>query len=292
MEQADQGVFERGKETTSSGSGPNNRTHILVTALGKVAKPTQYTLGTRVVEAPLAPIALLQLLDPSSRPTDIRAIVTADAAAGTWPEFQAGMKQLGFEPQRVDIPDGRDAAQIREIVEKVGALIPEGADVTLDVTQGFRHFPFLLYAVSLYLQSLRSVKIRGAYYGMIEGVPEGEPKPIVDLRPLLDLPEWFYAVRVFRETGSVKPLSELLKSIAQDSHERAASAGHDPQLHRQASAINGYRKILRDLAFAYESALPLELGRSAIDFAAKAEQFPEAMGSATPFAAELAASLR
>jgi CRISPR-associated DxTHG motif protein len=293
MERADQGVFERGKETMNSSSGPCDRIHILVTALGKVAKPTRYALGTRVVEAPLAPLVLVQLLDPSSRPTGVVALVTADAGEKTWPAFEAGIrKELGFQPQRVDIPDGRDAAHIREIVEKVGASIPEGADVTLDVTQGLRHFPFLFYAASLYLQSLRHVRIRGAYYGMIEGVPEGKPKPMVDLRPLLDLPEWFYAVRVFRETGSVKPMSELLKSIAQDSHERAASAGHDLQLHRQASAINGYCKILEDLAFAYESALPLELGRSANDFAAKAEKFPEAMGPATPFAAELAASLR
>ena len=99
-----------------------------------------------------------------------------------------------------------------------------------------RHFPLLLYAVSLYLQSLRGVRIRGAFYGMLEAL--GEPKPIIDLQPLLELPEWFYAVRVFRETGTVRPISERLNNIAMRLHRRQPQRARFA-MHRPAGEITG-----------------------------------------------------
>ena len=68
----------------------------------------------------------------------------------------------------------------------------------------------------LYLTSLRGINIRGAYYGMVVGIPQDEPKPIIDLQPLLELPEWFYAVRVFRDQGTTKPIAGLLQPLAAD----------------------------------------------------------------------------
>ena len=44
-----------------------------------------------------------------------------------------------------------------------------------------------------------------------------EPRPIVDLRPLLELPEWFHAVAVFRETGSTGPLAGLMRGHRKES---------------------------------------------------------------------------
>ncbi len=268
--------------------------HLLLTGLGDRAQSTLYALDEKTARAELAPLALMQLLEEADRPTQVLAMVTQRAREKTWPLFCTGVQErLGFDPKPVDIPDGRNAAEVRQIVEAVAAAIPEGADVTLDVTQGFRHFPFLLYAVSLYLQSLRGVRIRGAYYGMIEGTCGDEAKPIIDLRPLLELPEWFYAVRVFGETGSAKPMSKLLQNIPENIHGEAAVAGHDPQLHQQASGAERQLKTLERLAFAHDSALPLELGRAASEFVDEcADRFPEVMGSALPFAAEIADNLR
>ena len=85
------------------------------------------------------------------------------------PFVQGICQTLKFSPEIVEIPDGNNRDEIRQILESVAKRIPEGADLTLDVTQGFRHFPFIFYALVLYLKSLRGVTIRGAYYGMIEG---------------------------------------------------------------------------------------------------------------------------
>ena len=213
--------------------------HILLTSLGMQARKTEYLWNGKTAKAELTPLALVQLLKLNGAPLPDRvlAVVTKGALGKTWGIFETGIRTtLGFSPQLLVIPDGKNDAEIRDILEKVAAEIPEGAYLTLDVTQGFRHFPFIFYALVLYLTSLRGVKIRGAYYGM-EGIAQSAPKPIIDMQPLLELPEWFHAVRVFRDQGTTKPMANLLTTPTDVTW-------------------------LEKYAFAYESALPLELGNA------------------------------
>ena len=190
--------------------------HILLTSLGTRAIETTYQLDDRTATAPLTPLALVQLLDPSQRPNRVVAMVTEGAREKTWEPFKNGIcKIFDFEPQLISIPDGISDKEVRQILEKVAQEIPEGAELTLDVTQGMRHFPFIFYALVLYLTSLRGVKVRSAYYGMIEGTSKDAPKPIIDLQPLLELPEWFHAVRVFRDQGTTLPMAQLLELLAE-----------------------------------------------------------------------------
>ena len=144
--------------------------HILLTSLGTQAKTTVYKLGENgknPKEADLAPLALIQLLDPSQLPTQVFAMVTKGAGDTTWDVFRPGiLSTLNVEPTRIEISDGRNNDEIRAILEAVAMKIPRGAELTLDVTQGFRHFPFIFYALVLYLTSLHNVKLQGAYYGM------------------------------------------------------------------------------------------------------------------------------
>ena len=245
--------------------------HILLTSLGTQLfdKPTNYGLDGKSASAFLAPLALVQLLAPSQRPNRVVAMVTPEAQTKTWPVFEEEIcRILGFNPGSVLIPDGRSSDEIREIIEKVAQKVPEGAELTLDVTQGFRHFPFIFYALVLYLTSLRGVKIRGAYYGLVEGSPPDALKPIIDLQPLLELPEWFHAVRMFRDYGTTEPMSKLIKPLADELGEEAGQlyrAGNKEAgaLKRdQAKDVKNAVDSLEKYAFAYESALPLELGKA------------------------------
>ena len=240
--------------------------HILLTSLGTAAIPTEYEWRGKTETAPLTPLALVKLLDPSQRPNRVVAMVTEGARYKTWPVFEQEICSiLGFKPDSVSIPDGRNSTEIREIIEEVAQKVPEGAELTLDVTQGFRHFPFIFYALVLYLTSLRGVKIRGAYYGMIEG---SDPKPIIDLQPLLELPEWFHAVRMFRDQGTTEPIAELLEPLADNLGNEATqlfkardkAAGTSKRT--QANKVKGAVDFLKKYAFAYESALPLELEKA------------------------------
>ena len=174
----------------------SDKQHILLTSLGTRAIDTEYLWNGQTKRANLTPLALVQLLDASQLPDHVVAVITQDAKRETWQLFRAGIcKTLKLSPELVEIPDGNSTSEIRQILESVANRIQEGVDLTLDVTQGFRHFPFIFYALVLYLKSLRGVKIRGAYYGMVEGIRKNDPKPIIDLQPLLELPEWFHAVR-------------------------------------------------------------------------------------------------
>ena len=158
-----------------------------------------------------------------------------------------------------------NADEIRDILGKVANSVPEKVDLTLDVTHGFRHFPFVFYALVLYLKSLRGVNVRGAYYGLVEGV-SSEQKPILDLQPLLDLPEWFYAVRMFREHGTPLPIRDLIEPLESVLREEAHKSDDSSQkgiLFRSSSSSGKAAKELGRYAFAYGSALPLELGRAA-----------------------------
>ena len=252
---------------------PTNQPHILLTSLGTrlFDAPTDYELDGKSASALLTPLALVQLLAPSQRPNRVVAMVTPGAKSTTWPVFEKEICSiLKFKPGSVSIPDGRSSDEIRKIIEKVAQKVPEGAELTLDVTQGFRHFPFIFYALVLYLTSLRGVKIRGAYYGMVEGFEftDPTPRPIVDLQPLLELPEWFHAVRMFRDYGTTEPMSKLIKPLADELGEEAGQlyrAGNKEAgaLKRdQAKDVKNAVDSLEKYAFAYESALPLELGKA------------------------------
>jgi hypothetical protein len=251
--------------------------HILLTALGKVAKPCQYmlTAGGQTVEAALAPSALMQLLPAGGRPDRVLALCTQDAATTTWPTLASDTRAfLGVNAERLDIPDGRNEAEIREIIEIAAGAFPEGAELTLDVTQGYRHFPFIAYALTLYLISLRGIRLRGAFYGMVEGATPGDPCPIVDVGALLVLPDWFHAVRVFRETGAMGPLTELLR--------RSSGASIKDR------AVQAIIADSAELSFAYESALPLEIGAAADRLCSLlAEGFPASLSSVVPLAGAL-----
>ena len=258
--------------------------HILLTSLGtNVFKDTTYKWKGKEATDDLAPLALIKLFGKLdlSMPDHFIAVVTKGAKSTTWPVFRDRIStNLKIKPEPIFIDDGRDNGEIRKILESVAdpKYIPEGAELTLDVTQGFRHFPFIFYALVLYLKSLRGVKMHGVYYGMAQGIPPGDPKPIIDLQPLLELPEWFHAVRMFRDQGTTAPIAQLLeplsKQLRQEGDELRNGAKIPPpearKRYRQANQVKqidqgrtpGAVDWLEGYAFAYESALPLELEKA------------------------------
>lgn len=248
--------------------------HILLTSLGtRVFNNTTYTWNKKEVTADLAPLALMELFDKLglSIPDRFVAVVTKGAETTTWPVFRDWVSDnCEVEPESISIDDGRNSDEIRKILESVAnpAYIPEGAELTLDVTQGFRHFPFIFYALVLYLKSLRGVKIRGVYYGMAEGIPPADPKPIIDLQPLVELPEWFYAVRMFRDQGTTMPMADLLQPLINTLNQKTGQLFKDGNKEagtkhsKQAKQVTSSVDWLKNYAFAYESALPLELERA------------------------------
>ncbi len=237
---------EPDRRPKESANGAVSRNHLLLTVLGVLGKNprrARYVLDGREFAAELAPVALLDLLPESKRPHRVLALCTPEAERSSWPLLERALHGR-VQTRCVPVEGGDGQNQVNAYLESVARAVPPDVEITVDVTHGFRHFSFLTYIAVLYLQALRSVRVRGAYYGMLN--QDGGPSPFLDLRPLLELPDWLYALRVLRDTGSVLPIVEPL---------------------RRAGPLNqSIRRIEKDLSQfseAYLSGLPMELGQKA-----------------------------
>ena len=215
--------------------------HVLLTVLGNNPQPALYSFNEKDCEAKIAPVALFQLLPEHDRPDRVLALCTPQAKQVSWPLLEKGLGHL-CRTEVVDVSGADTQAGINDFVAAIAGAVPPNADLTVDVTHGFRHFSFLTYVGVLYLAALRGVSVRGAYYGMLN---RNAPSPFLDLRPLLELPRWVHALQVLRDTGSALPIAEALGS------------------ERNSSWSQEVTRDLRSLSEAYLSGLPLELGQTA-----------------------------
>lgn len=271
----------------------NRPEHLLLTSLGTSPRKTTYQLDKRNHTASFSPLALIALLPAEQRPDRIVALVTSTAADKALPTFEREAGDLGLEVERCDIPGGPTLTDTADLLEQAASRVPEGCRLTLDVTHGLRHHAFLFYSLGLYLRSLRGVKVEGVWYGMRESGQGEAPKPLVDLRPVLDLAEWFHAVRLFREQGVSRPIADLVEPLVGKVREAAKQGGNHRELHTIASGIDSFARNLREFSVAYESALPLELGRPAERLVKRLiASLPDELSAQVPLASELTCQIR
>ena len=221
----------------------NQSNHLMLTVLGTNPQPARYVLDGCEYRCDLAPVALLELLPEAKRPDRVLAVCTPEAEKETWPKLQQELPDQ-YQAELVEIPSGGKPDDINEFLKKVTGVIPENVELTVDITHGFRHFSFLTHTAVLYMAALRGIRVRGAYYGMLN---RNAPSPFLNLRPLLELPRWTHALEVLRETGSALPLASLLGAVPWS----------NSQFPNQLSGQ------LKGLSEAYLSGLPLELGEKA-----------------------------
>ena len=268
--------------------------HILLTALSGGMQPVWYVYQGRQIEAGLAPLAILRLLEQQERPTHVIAMLTSVAREGAWPRFREQVHAvLHRYPDCIEIPDGRNQAELQVILERVANVFSDPrwdhASVSLDITHGFRHFPLLVYTLGLYLHSMRALPIRGLFYGMLEGASSPEkPAALLNLQPILALPDWVHAVRVFRETGSAGPIAALLKERAALLRQGARGAGDSKAVYMRAGAVERLAKGLETTSLLYEVGMPLELGKAASKIVdTLAEGPPQDVRETLPLAGDL-----
>lgn len=197
--------------TTGAGPGRAKR-RVLLTALGVAHKEARYRLGDRTASAQLAPLALLELLqDPVEV---VVAVCTKEAAQATFPILKRALAQRNLPLERIEVPEATATAELRDFVEKVTSQVDElsgeaGVRLTVDLTHGFRHHAVLLYVTALYLASRERLEVDHVWYAPLAPEQENE---ILDLRPLVLLPELVHAVRELRETGSARSLAKVVRS--------------------------------------------------------------------------------
>ena len=89
---------------------------VLLTSLGMRAIETEYEWNGKKATAGLTPLALVQLLEEAQLPNRVVTVVTQGAKLETWQPFRAGICQkLKFSPEIIEIPDGNNSDEIRQI---------------------------------------------------------------------------------------------------------------------------------------------------------------------------------
>lgn len=273
-------------DTPPKNNGAEKR--VLLTSLSPTPRDAVYFLGGKTAGANQSPLALLQLLPPERLPREIIVLCTEKLKEqyGRVSEiinsgnFSCGQPGKQIKVTQIPIPDGKTVEETWQILHLILEAVPPGCRLTLDLTHGYRSFPFLFFTAALYLKALRSVHIEAAYYAMFEAI--GEEKPLVDLSVILDLVEWFYAVRTFRETGQAGMLVSRLAVIEE------CLAGLQGEARRPYSQVRGLRESLETVAAAYIQALPLEFGLASAGLLNKLKlPLPEPLQEKTPLPGEL-----
>lgn len=262
--------------------------HILLTALGVRSEEAHYILDGNVYTAKLSPIALMHLLPREERPHKIIALCTAKALEETFPILE---NAVDVPVESVKTPEGRDKEELWQILRVILAQIPAGSKVTLELTQGLRPYPFLFFTAALFLKALREVDIGAVYYGMLEVKKRTEDglkvSSIVDLYPVLEMIEWFYATRMFKETGQAHLLSKCLAAFERP------PAGLVGEECREYARVKVLRKSIDDVAMQYAQSLPLKMGLQINDLKRKLSgSVPDHLEAAMPVPGEIFDEIR
>ena len=158
----------------------------------------------------------------------------------------------------INIPDGKS---IEEVWRQFDEIVSEGEsyseiNIYLDITNGFRHLPLVLYNSLFYLESLGKINLCGIYYGALEAVSRGETVPVFDLTHLAKIMRGSFAVRQFEETGNILGL----KDFANDAITINSSENPD------CPARNKVNLDFEELQELISAGLPIEAGINAKKF--------------------------
>src|SRR5690625_2451568 len=161
---------------------------------------------------------------------------------------------MGLTAHPLDISDGDSAEELNKILVKVAREIERESRLTVDITHGPRHIPIVMYVLAIYLTSLQEVQLNGAWYGKLES--RSEKKPLISLKPLLDLPLWFHAVRTFRDTGFTTALAQRFEqfenSLPYDSSRQKAR-----WIDRKSTRLNSSHVAISYAVFCLQKNTPL-----------------------------------
>lgn len=189
----------------------------VITFLGISPQAARYHYNGQVYGGDSFPEALCQFM-PFDR---MHVFVTEQARAKTLPTLlERGDPRL----EVVDIPDGRNSAEMWLIFARLVSVVEDGDTLIFDITHAFRSIPFFVMLALAFLKSAyENVTIERVLYGEFKKDDVG---PIIDLTEFIKLLDWMSATDQFVGFGDSRALVRLVRD--------AAAAGHDAPADRLA----------------------------------------------------------
>lgn len=186
---------------------------------------TRYVLGELPpVETPFVARGICGCVEIA----EVRVLATARAWEAHGATLERALKETGVsDVESVLIPEGGSEADLWELFRHLKDQLrpPEGWEVVLDITHGFRCQPF--YAAAA-LSFVRAVEENPAPVRVLYGAfrPHPEHSSLWDLTPVVDLLDWARALTVFLETGRAEglkvPALRASRRLGQEQDLRAA----------------------------------------------------------------------
>ncbi len=128
--------------------------------------------------------------------------------------------------------------------------IETGDHIILDITHAFRYIPAVTMVILMYLKEAKKVTIDHILYGLYtKDAPES---PVKDLTELVELTEWLFAARLFRQYGISKELAQLVKERVADIYKN----GTQPQ---KPKLLSGFSHQLQELSDSLQLGLMLDI---------------------------------
>lgn len=207
---------------------------------------TQYRIGNNLYQTRFSSLALYQAKEPDA----VLVLATKRAYEKTFPTLCQSASEVGLslsDSNVVLIPDGRTEDEIQQILNTIIDSVNPRDKVYLDITNSFRHLPFTYFSAIGFLTSLKQVDVEVYYAAFEQGEPEA---PVLNLTSLIQLNDWYHALRDLQEAGDIHRLAERICSEAR--HER-----------QTARELRHFASQLARLDESLSSGLPLEVGLNA-----------------------------
>lgn len=192
--------------------------------------PTTYALnGRSSSQTSWVVIALSELLALTD--LEIVVLATPTAKEHTLPRLVTALAEAKLPPPTVvDFPEaGAETLwQQFDIVKNV--LRAPDRDVILDITHGFRSFPFFAAAVAGFVRAVdgptRPLRIVYGAFDSPRG--QGEPAPIWELTTFVELLDWTREIMLFLRTGRAAEVSARTRALDRALRRSWIDAGADP----------------------------------------------------------------
>lgn len=191
---------------------------IILSMLGTgTYQPVQYSWNGRTAQTHRFFQASLREWFPEA---ELLVCVTSEARAKHGEAIQREVAGVTL----IDIPSGRNEEEYWRIFNIVNEKIPQGSDLVLDITHGFRSLPILVLLAISFLRLAKGVSLKHILYGAYEAQIDSIA-PVFDLTEFVTMLDWASATSRFLETGDArkfKPLVETKGSKPLNVHLNAA----------------------------------------------------------------------
>ena len=192
---------------------------------------TRYQFENGSCETSLMPHAVNEVIQP-----DELIVVGTEESNAKYRE--ALSKNCSFTSLKV--PSGRSEKEWWQVFDTITDAIPENANLTIDITHGFRSLPVIALSIALYLEAARNVNVAGILYAPYNRQAP-ETTPVIDLTPFLDMIEWSVAARQFVRDGNADVLASMMIEAQNEAHKRG-----DPNPPRQIKSAGKQLKTFTD----------------------------------------------